>query len=345
MICPKCKKEIEDAKICPSCGAEIEPEENSPTEAAESEKAPDSSVNAGSADNGAQSAALYEAMKKVEDDKAAEKKKKKKKIGIGCGSAVALLVVILVVLGIVNGKKSDDTTTGNEINIQISRIDGETAPLTTIAVRDPAEAIAEAKACAEKKDYAGAIKALKGVQGNEEADALRKQYAAAFTNAADYGCYWEEDEMSDYHWAYANGQESKVKDGQFMLYISQEKKDPSKLNFHLFSSFTGYSGSTEWVFPNAVRIKGDGDQTIDFSLNFGDRKSDMDGRLMMEWCNFWIEDEQQYEALCNLITTSKTVTVRFTGATYHHDITLTQAQIDAVNTIHNYATVLKEAYQ
>jgi len=148
--------------------------------------------------------------------------------------------------------------------------------------------------------------------------------------------------MSDYHWAYANGQDSRLHDFSLCVYIHQNKADKSKYGFHLYGSFTGYSGKTEWIFPTRLRIKGDNNEAIDFSSGLN-RKSEMDGHAMYEWVNFNISQDD-FDAICKTANESSSITVRFEGSTYHRDFTLTPEQIEALNVIGAYGSAFADVY-
>lgn len=261
----------------------------------------------------------------------------KKKLAIIIG--VIVILIILIIIPSISGKSKKSGENVNDSSVS-SSAEGKTKATEVVTV-SPKKQIEEAEALAAKGDYAGAAYALKSVTGNEEAALLLAEYREKALDNTLYQCYWKEDAMSDYHWAYANGVDNAVTNSNFLLYIHQEKANPQSYGFHLFSSFIGYVGSNEWIFPNTMRIKGDGEKYIDVAIT--DRKSDMDGRAMQEWFNFDISTEE-FNSICELISTSQKVTIRFSGSSYYRDMELTEKQIEGVKTIYRYGLAFEKAY-
>ena len=94
MFCPKCGKDVGESKFCPECG----------TPASNSDVSPEESLTQTSENVENESAVpeenkqdlYYDALKKIEDEKANAKKAKNRKKAIGCGAI--LLVVLLAVI-------------------------------------------------------------------------------------------------------------------------------------------------------------------------------------------------------------------------------------------------------
>ncbi|MDD6061273.1 MAG: hypothetical protein PUB99_01500 [Oscillospiraceae bacterium] len=306
MYCPNCSKEIGENKSCPVCGYEI----TAPTPSDIPSGAPQAMPTPA-------------------------KKPNRKTIIIVIAVAAVLLAIII---GVSSKGKSNDNPDVDSDEI-VTSVDEEKN--TIVDVKKAEENIEEAKKLAAQENYAEAIKLLKSIKNNDEATTLLDEYREIYLNPENFGVYWDDDEMSDYHWAYANGQGCNYDEFSFCFYIHQNKSTPSDYGFHFWSSFYGYSGSKEWIFPYTVRIKGDVGDPIDIAIK--SHKSDMNGKVMYEWFNFDLTKEEFY-SICELIMNSSEVTLRFSGNTYHDDHNLTQKQMDDIKVIYEYAKAFDVAY-
>ncbi len=304
MYCSNCGKDAGENKFCPECGNPLMSEDKNPVPVQ-------------------------------------EKTQKKSKKGL-----IIIAVIVLAVIALIAGKglskgKNDSSSKTSTASSAESYKSAESKTDKKDDTENVKKTIANAKALAENGKYGDAIKLLKTITATNEVSSLIQEYADMYLKADNFGCYWTEDEMSDYHWAYAKGQDGDIHDFSFCVYIHQNKANKDEYGFHIYSSFTGYSGNTEWIFPNDMRIKGNNNEAIDFSgLN---RKSEMSGRSMYEWVNFNIS-RSQFEELCKTVNESTEITVRFSGYTYHRDFTLTPKQIEGLKAIEKYGDAFFEVY-
>lgn len=256
---------------------------------------------------------------------------------------IAAVVLVVAIVAIVIGKSFSKN---ENVKVEVSWKEATSTELESTEKEDSEKviknAIEKAKTLAAEGEFGKAIKELNSVTKTDEVSSLIQEYAKAYLNASDFGCYWIEDDVSDYHWAMANGQNNNLKNFAFNVYLHQNKAEPDKYGFHLFTSFTGKIGESEWIFPNNIRIKGDKNDAIDISVSL-DNKSDIKNRVMYEWIDINISQEQ-FNEICKTANESSTITVRFTGSTYHKDFTLTAEQINYIKTIEKYGKAFGEVY-
>jgi hypothetical protein len=242
--------------------------------------------------------------------------------------------------GLSKYKRSDDSKESFTVSEETSDADSEEST-AKYDMKESGAVITEAKALASEGKYADAIKLLNSIRKTDDVSALITEYAEPYLNSENFGCYWQEDETSDYHWAYAKGQDRDVHDFSFLIYIHQSKTNKNEYGFHLFSSFTGFSDETEWVFPNSIRIKGDKNEAIDITVT--DRNNNVSGSAMHEWVNIDLTQEQ-FDAICKVADESSTVTVRLRGYTNQRDFTLTSSQIEDLRITGKYGRAFSEVY-
>lgn len=310
MYCQHCGTDVGESAICPECGKPVL----------------------------VQNESAEPVQQTAEPVQQAVQKPKRKSIIIIV--AVAAVILVALVIGISLSKGSDETA--SDQTVAAEDVSEGAEPTKKVNPKDTEKTVSEAKTLAENGHYTDAIKLLQTVPQTDDVASLVQEYAEVYLNAEGFGCYWDEDDMSDYHWAYAIGQDSDVHDFSLCVYIHQKKADKSSYGFHLFGSFTGYSGKTEWIFPTSLRIKGDKNDAIDFNSGLN-RESDMDGRAMHEWVNFNISQED-FEAICKTANESSSITVRFEGSKYYRDFTLSQKQIEALKVIGAYGSAFNEVY-
>lgn len=105
-------------------------------------------------------------------------------------------------------------------------------------------------------------------RNNKKVAEVLEQYKNDLLKEFDDKIYWEEDDMSNYHWAYSNGTKE---DYLLTILLSQNKNDPSE-NHIVFEAYfisgSGKTGFTSPIHPNTVRLQGEnGNVDIPVSIN------------------------------------------------------------------------------
>ncbi len=256
--------------------------------------------------------------------------------------AVIVILFLIILSNIGGNDNKDSSSSGLRVSVGTPVINGTTtAPKETTTKSDPKATLAEARKLLENGNAIGAFDLANTLEKTDEVNAFLEECRKPILAEFDDKVYWKGDDMSDWHWAYANGTESGLDTFSFKGYISQSNTDESAVYFHLYTGFIR-SVSNNWIFPETIRIKGEGG-TMDIPVSYNERKSEVDNGKLYEWMDLDL-DHSEASALSLLLLSSDTVKVRYTGDTYHIDRELSKEQIDHLIIILGYYTMLKHVY-
>lgn len=215
-----------------------------------------------------------------------------------------------------------------------------------------AEALLKAKITDAQKlydsgDKLGAYKMLADERDRERIAEILSGYEKVILEEASVDIYWDEDEMSDYHWAHSS-KEDKVWTPEhpfFYIFLSQNKENQSELSIFLHLSFAhGNALSfTTPVHPNSIRIKGD-NETIDIPVSLNDRSfTSSDDGYWVEHVTLEITLEKANE-ISELFANSSDVKIRVSGSSKNQDYTLISTRCQGIEGIVEFINVMYSIY-
>ncbi len=178
-------------------------------------------------------------------------------------------------------------------------------------------------------DKIGAYKMLKADKSNDNVEKILNQYAEVIIEEISSKIYWEEDDMSDYHWAHAKSEPTGGSLPLIQLYLSQNKNDPAEITYFIFLQFATVGGlETYPLHPQSFRLKSDCG-SVDFtaipSLNDYEFINELDGYTLV--CTV-LENStavlsiDQVNTIADMVKHSESAVLRVNGATKSSDLLL-----------------------
>lgn len=165
-----------------------------------------------------------------------------------------------------------------------------------------------------------AYRSLYEERNNKKVAEILEQYKADMLKEYEDKIFWEDDDMSDYHWAYS----VKGKDAGAIIYLSQNKNDPSDITIFFTTAFISNLESYTFappVHPTTIRLRGEnGNVDIDVSP-FEREFSTLNGYNVSGW---WEEVTveitlEKAKEIVDVIGEAQKVKIRAIGASSKHD--------------------------
>ncbi|MBQ8763154.1 MAG: hypothetical protein IJZ07_03540 [Clostridia bacterium] len=207
--------------------------------------------------------------------------------------------------------------------------------------------IADAQKLYDTGDKLGAYKMLLPEKDKEGVSEILSDYEKKIIEEAGADVFWDEDEMSDYHWAYSKKLDTNwgLNDPYFYIYLSQSKEEPADLTVFLFLQFAHgdrYKFTTP-VHPNTIRFRGN-DKTIDIPVALSERSFDTsDDGYWIENMHVSITPEQANE-ISAMFAGDSDVKIRVMGSSKSLDYTLSSARRAGVEGIVEFINVMYSVY-
>ncbi len=209
------------------------------------------------------------------------------------------------------------------------------------------EKIEEAKELFDSGDKVEAYKMLLPEKGKPGVDKVLSDFKEGLIEEVSEKIYWEEDEMSDYHWAQALVEDEDWDDDNpyFYLYLSQRKDNPEEMKIFMIFDFA-HSGEdtlfTTPVHPTTIRFRGNGEE-VDISVGYSDRDFDTRDGSWLEFINVAITYEQA-NTLARIFAGDNDVSVRASGSSSFKDYTMISSRNKGIDDMIEFINVMYMVY-
>lgn len=288
-------------------------------------------------------------------------KGRKKKIMIALAAVVFVVVAVLLTVNVFipaskysKAVKLDAAGSYDEAIAIFSELGDykDSVELKAETEKHKADALLKAKIQDAQKlydsgDKLGAYKMLIPEKDKNGVSEILSEYEKKIIEEASVDIYWDEDEMSDYHWAHSKKEDAKwnPENPYFYIYLSQGKENPGDLTVFLHLSFAHgekYSFTTP-VHPNTIRIRGN-DKTIDIPVALSDRSFDTsDEGYWLEHIHVAITLEQANE-IAEIFKGDSDVKLRVIGVSKSRDYTLASYRCQGIEGIVEFINVMYSVY-